>query len=120
MADKFDRLDKQQPASTKKSQQRKMCQNSEPNLSSQSFSQKQDKIRLACPSIELKKSSSDTSINLQPDQTEYVYQPEELVKLSADENCQVDLGGDENKSLLWSLLKQVFKHNFILLIYIYI
>lgn len=55
----------------------------------------------------IKRTPSETSMTAQLEQaTEYVYQPED--RFGVDEHGQVDVGGDENKSLLWSLLKQVY------------
>lgn len=83
----------------RKQRNNKIIQNDSTNLSSQISSQSSQQL------IDLKQ-STDT-LNLQPDQTEYIYQPEDL-KFGADENSQTeDIGQSEDKSLLWSLLKQV-------------
>lgn len=76
-----------------------------PNLAGQ-CTQSDTKTTRSTQLINLKQSPSDTSLNNQLDQTEYVYVPEE--QKFGDEYSQTD---DENKSLLWSLgslLKQVW------------
>lgn len=83
----------------------KTGQNNEatPNLSSQSS--QDSKTRSSRQLITLKQSASGISINDQLDQTEYIYQPEDQ-KFGVDEHSQEETG-EENKSLIWSLLKQV-------------
>ena len=104
--EKLDRLDKpsQHPKAAAKPQPRNKTGHNEASLPGQS-SQPDKRSRQL---ITIKRSPSETSMCAQLEQaTEYVYQPEESGRFGVDEHSQVDLGGDENKSLLWSLLKQV-------------
>ena len=78
-------------------------------MSSQSSLQQQSDKRLD-QLISLKLPTNDAIDLLQPDQTEYVYQPEG--KFGVDEYSQTEEVGEENKSLLWSLLKQVIFFSF--------
>ena len=102
--EKLDRLDKTLQGKPPKPPPRNRAGHNEASLPGQS-SQPDKRSRQL---ITLKRSPSETSMNVQLEQaTAYVYQPEEPGRFGVDEHSQIDLGGDENKSLLWSLLKQV-------------